>query len=249
MSRSTSPPSAREKAAAVLRRQREQERRRRVLLLSGGAVLVAVLLLVVALAVNRNDAGPATVAASTPPAGLVEGAIVSGDPAAPVTVTLYEDFQCPACAQFERSVGPTLDELREAGAIRVEQRPLAFLDRASTDQYSSRSLNAVACVLDADPTAVSPFIASLFVEQPTEGGAGLSDRRLTELAADAGAAGVGGCVQDGTFRGWVAAMTASATSDGVNSTPTVLVNGQVLQDRTPQGLRAAVQAAAGTPAA
>jgi protein-disulfide isomerase len=233
--------SARQRAAELQRHQRTREHRRHVLLVSSSIVVAVLLLIALIIGIGQSENDTADAAA---PSGLVDGAIVSGSGDAPVTVTLYEDFQCPACRAFEQSVGPTIDELREAETIRVEQRPLAFLDRASTNRYASRSLNAVGCVVDSTPDAVQRFIDLLFVEQPAEGGAGLSDARLAQIATEAGAGDVGDCIENETFRGWTERMTERAAQAGVNSTPTVLVDGQVLQDRSPQGLREAVQAAA-----
>lgn len=241
MTSRTSRASARERAAQLYREQAERSRRRRVLLVSSGVVAAVLVVVALVVAVGQSRGGPS---AAVVPDGLVDGAIVSGEVDAPVTVTLYEDFQCPACRTFEQAVGPAIDQLRDAGAIRVEQRPLAFLDRASADRYSSRALNAVACVLDTSPEATEPFIDLLFAEQPAEGGAGLSDARLARLAGDAGAAGVARCIADGTFADWVQATTQRVLAGGVTSTPTVLVDGQVLQDRSAEGLRAAVRAAA-----
>lgn len=240
MPSSTSRTTTRQRAAEIQRQQRRRDRRRRVLLVSSAVVVTVLMVIALAVGITQSGDDPTGVGA---PTGLVDGAIVSGDPQAPVTVTLYEDFQCPACGAFEEAVGPTIDELREAGAIRVEQRPPAFLDRALSDRYSSRALNAVGCVLDAAPSAVEPFIDLLFAQQPAEGGAGLSNARLTALAGDAGAGDVGGCIQNERFRGWTALMTERAVQAGVSSTPTVVVDGQVLQDRSPQGLRAAVRTA------
>lgn len=236
----TSSTAGRQRAGELHRQQRRRDQRRRVLLVSGAVVASVLVLIALGIGISQSQGGATDAAA---PSGLVDGAIVSGEPDAPVTVTLYEDFQCPACQAFAQAVGSTLDELRDAGTIRVEQRPLAFLDRASTDRYSSRALNAVGCVLDRSPATVEPFIDLLFAQQPAEGGPGLSDTRLTELAGNAGAGDVDSCIRTEAFRGWARLRTERAQQAGVTSTPTVLVNGQVLQDRSPQGLRAAVQAA------
>lgn len=236
----TSRTAGRQRAAEMHRRQGSRDKRRHVLLVSCGVVVAVLMLFALGIGISQSQNEATGTAA---PAGLVDGAIVSGDPEAPVTVTLYEDFQCPACQAFEQAVGPTIDELRDAGDVRVEQRPLAFLDRASTDRYSSRALNAVGCVLDTAPNAVEPFIDLLFAQQPAEGGAGLSDDRLAQLASDAGAGEVGECVRNEALLSWTQLMTERGQEAGVTSTPTVLVDGRALQDRSEQGLRAAVQAA------
>jgi protein-disulfide isomerase len=244
---SSSRTTARRQAAAAAAAQRAAAaRRRRVAIISAAVVvaLVALTVLVIALRQGENEpagdepAGDQPAAAT--PSNLQDGAIVAGD--GPVNVTLYEDMQCPACRQFEASIGPTLEELVEGGEITLERRLLAFLDRASTDRYSSRAANAVACVVDDSPDAAGPYLATLFARQPVEGGAGLSDDELAGLAEDSGAADVGECIAEERFGGWVRTVTEEGL-DEITGTPTLLVDGEQLQELTPDAVRAAVEEA------
>ena len=151
---STRRSEARERAAQLHRQQEAAARRRRVTTVT--SVVVVGLLVVLGLGVLvLRDGGGGTVVDAQAPAGLVDGAIVSGQAAAPVTLTLYEDLQCPGCKAFEAASGDTIDELVASGDVRVETRPLAFLDRQSSTDYSSRALNALACVQDVSPDAVA----------------------------------------------------------------------------------------------
>lgn len=243
----TSSSSDRTRAAAHSRREQDRARRRRVRTVTAVGAVAAVGLAGLVVTATGGGTGAADVrqAASTEdsPRHLQDGALVTGS--GPVTVTLYEDLQCPACRSFEQRAAPVLDELVAAGTVRLERRPMAFLDRASTDAYSTRALNAVGCAVDASADAGARLLTALWAEQPPEGGAGLPDARLTELAAAAGAPGAGPCVEGLRFKGWTERSTAAADAAGVRSTPTVLVAGQVLQDTSPTGLRAAVAAAQG----
>lgn len=151
--------------------------------------------------------------------------------------------QCPACQAFEQRAGATLAELRDAGRVQVLYKPIAFLDRASTDRYSTRALNAAACLLDQHPQGFEALHTALFAAQPPEGGPGLPDRQLTELVRQAGATDAGGCISGREFQAWTARVTEQASRAGVDQTPTVLVNGTPLTDLTADGLRAAVQQA------
>jgi protein-disulfide isomerase len=175
--------------------------------------------------------------------GVANQDVVVGKAAAPVTVTVYEDFQCPICREFEQQSGPTLKSLIDRGTVRADYRPIAFLDRASTTNYSTRSLSSVGCVLDTTPSAFPAYHDLLFANQPPEDSAGLSDGKLAALAKQAGV-DAADCIAAHRFQGWAARVTDQASKDGVNGTPTVLVNGRALQDRTPRGLTAAVRAAA-----
>ena len=65
---------------------------------------------------------------------------------------------------------------------------MAFLDRASTTNYSSRALDAAAAVVDTAPGSFQAFHDLLYANQPEEGSAGLTDAQLLDYAVQAGAA-------------------------------------------------------------
>lgn len=224
---------------------RRRQSRRSAFRLASVAATAAVALTALGLGVAASrsaDSASAVAAADIAPRGLVDGGVVSGPSDAPVRVVVYEDLQCPACRLFEQTAGPVLAELQAGGDVRVERRPLAFLDNASTDRYSSRAMNAVGCVADRAPAAAPAFMSALFDAQPAEGGPGLTDPQLAALASASGAGDVATCVTSGEFAGWVRAATTQALTS-VDSTPTVTVNGRPLDDRSAEGLRAAVGAA------
>ena len=131
--------------------------------------------------------------------------VVVGDASAPHTVTVYEDFQCPICHEFEGRAGDRLRKAVDAGRIRLDYRMVAFLDDASTTDYSTRALNAAAVVLDTSGRDVFlEFHDLLFEHQPPEGSAGLSDAQLVRYAVRAGAdeSAVRPGIEDLTFRQW-----------------------------------------------
>jgi protein-disulfide isomerase len=172
------------------------------------------------------------------PAGATAAGVVVGDPNAPATIDLYLDFQCPACQQYEQQVGPTIDQLVAAGQARVAYHPVAYLNRFSSTQYSSRSSAAAGCAADAG--VLPRFAQLLYANQPPEGGAGLPDEQLVALGTQAGAGGeFATCVQHGTYADWTRSVTDAASQAGVTATPTVLVNGKEVE-HTVDALRTAV---------
>src|SRR5665648_586330 len=79
------------------------------------------------------------------PAG-VAGAVHGAAPGA-VVVSVYVDYMCPYCGQFEQVNGPILDQLRGEGTIVVEYHPVSILDEASLGTaYSTRAAAAAARV-------------------------------------------------------------------------------------------------------
>jgi protein-disulfide isomerase len=158
----------------------------------------------------------------------------------PVKVIAYIDFICPVCKRFEDTYNDALTGLRNEGKISLEYRPLGFLDRMSSTNYSSRSANAAACVAEEAPEKYAEYVDVLFANQPAEGGAGLSDDKLKSLASEIGA-DINSCVDDRTFRPYVKYSTELASNTGITGTPTVFIDGKQWDGST--DLNAEIQAA------
>jgi len=253
MTKQANAQRAAERAAAV-RREQEKDRRRRTVLV--GAVAIGVLALIVGtfafVQSVRDSAGEGAGQVAGAPDGAVDEYAVSlvaegAAGAASVTVEVYEDFMCPVCGQFEADAGDTLREYAESGDVQVRYRPISFLDRASNGtEYSTRSMNAVGVVLDENgPEAALELHDALFANQPAENTDGLSDEELIELAVEAGAdrAAVTQPIEDVKFERWVDDATAASQNEGVGGTPTVVVNGEKLEDNSVEALTAAVERA------
>lgn len=175
----------------------------------------------------------------TPPSPVVAPG-AEAEEGQPVKVIAYIDFICPVCLRFEETYNEALTSLRNEGKITMEYRPLGFLDRQSSTNYSSRSANAAACVADTAPDKYGEYINVLFENQPAEGGAGLSDDKLKSLASDIGA-DINSCVDDKTFRPYVKYSTELAANTGITGTPTVFIDGKQWDGAT--DLNAEIQAA------
>jgi protein-disulfide isomerase len=227
--RATSEAAA-ARAAAIRREQEQRERRRRTLIVVAALAVVAVVATGVVALVDRTGQ-PAT-----PPNGAVATyAVPAGSGDAPVQVAVYEDFMCPFCGQFESASRETLPKAVDDGKVEVRYHVLNFLDDASSTEYSTRSANALAVVLDTSgPEVAKRFHDLLFENQPEEGSAGLADAKLVDLAVRAGASrqAVSPGITDRTFEQWVDNGKDQASKDGVNATPTVMVDGKKLTYKT-----------------
>jgi protein-disulfide isomerase len=264
--------AAREKAREQRVRQQRREKRNRVVLqLSIGVVIVAIVAVVAVIIVNsvrppgpgpRNMAtggisleGADLTAISTPaPAGdstpTPQPTIGGGR----VLIQAYEDFGCPICQQFEQTYGSQIKQLVTSGAAVIQYHPVAILDRNFTDgDYSTRAANAAAAVANYSPKAFYKFHTTMYESdvQPKEGGAGLSDDRLIEIARQAGATNMSEieqAIRDQQFKNWVGARTDEFTSNGGPladvkfpssrqgaGTPTLIVNGQYWDGKTDFG--------------
>ena len=195
-------------------------------------ILVAILVGVVVLAVGggigvqawRTGRAPAPAASasaiepSAAPVTLAAGQpITFGAAGAARTVTLFVDFHCPHCAEFEESYGSVLDEARQAGRIRVEIYPMSFIDEGS-----AAAANAFGCAAQAG--FGPPYFDGLFANPTLR----WSDEQLLALPAAVGITATPTfeqCVTGRTNADWVESVNAAAAEPGVSSTPTLLVDG------------------------
>ena len=231
-----------ERAAAVLEQQRREEHRRRRTTV---AVVVGTLVVVLGLGYLVSTMLDSSGESGATPAGVDGFGVVVGQDDAPTTLTFYEDPQCPICRDFEQQVGDDVAQAVEDGDVKVEYRVVSFLDAASPNQWSSRAANALMVVQDlAGPEAFAAMHELLFENQPAEGTEGPSDDQLVAWAVEAGApeAAAREGIESGQFDQFVVNATDQMSKDGVNGTPTVAVDGELVEG-TPADSVAAVQEA------
>lgn len=207
-----------------------------------------------------QDLKPVTASASGSAAAAPSNAETDG--AGTVRITLYVDYLCPGCGQFERANGDYIKDLVDSGAATVDIHPVAILsNRSQGTKYSLRAANAAACVAEHSPNQFYAVNQALFAKQPDEGTAGLTDAELTEVVTGVQGlqerSAVRSCITDQDYAKWVDEQT-SKVSDGTipgstlkefPGTPLVLVNGQRYELTSPvtnDDFRTFVVTAAGT---
>lgn len=225
--------TARERLAQERERQRSQDRRRRTMIVGAAVVCVLGLAAVIGvIAANTKSDGKKTPAGPLlAPAGA-EGkdklAIPVGAADAPSTLTVWEDFRCPACAAFENSFRSTVHELEGSGQIRVQYHLATLIDRNLGGSGSLRAANAAGCAQDAGK--FSAYHDVLYTNQPQEtDDAFAKNSKLIELAQKVpglDTAGFRSCVEEGKHNSWVAKSNDAFQNGGFSGTPTVQLNGE-----------------------
>ncbi|SNQ50723.1 Protein-disulfide isomerase [Frankia canadensis] len=237
--RRSSADERRAKAAAARAAEAARERRRRNWIVAGVVVLALLVAGGIGFAVqnSREESKPVVLPAGS--TGTDHG-IVVGKASAPVTVDMYEDFQCPACEALEKQTGSTFRGLLDEGKIKIDYHMMSFLG-----PESKRAANASAAA--ANEGKFRQLHDVLYANQPKEHTGGFTNATLIELGAKAGLTSQAykDAVNNGTYDGYVAKVDSDAGKAGVTGTPTVLINGRQLtgDQLTPDGFRAAVSAA------
>lgn len=244
--------TARERLAVEREKQKAVDRRRRTLIV--GASVVCVLGLAAVIGVVAANAGKDTGGSAGPvvaPSGAQgeDGlAIPVGEQSAKSTLTVWEDFRCPACKSFETTYRQTIHELTTAGQLKVEYHLATIIDGNMGGTGSRKAANAAACAQDAGK--FTAYHDVLFDNQPPETDDAFADNaKLIELAGKVDGLDTPAfrtCVQDGTHDAWVDKSNAAFSSGGFTGTPTVLLNGtNIYQDQsmTPAKLKQLVQEA------
>ena len=137
-------------------------------------------------------------------------------------VDIYEDFQCPVCMQFEAVNMNYLQSLVTEKKATVRYHILSFLG-----DESKRAANASACANEEDKFLA--FHSAMYANQPAAENSGeWSNERLIAIGKAAGISSktFESCVNEGTYAGWVQKVAEAAAKSGVNSTPTVIVDGK-----------------------
>ena len=221
------------------RRQAAQRTARRRRWVRFGAVALALLLAVAAvLAVSRPWEGEAAIVlpARALPDVPISGRVI-GNPAAPVHVLEYGDYQCPGCGFFARELEHRLlAEHVATGRVSFEYRDYAFIG-----DESARAAEAASCALDQG--AFWPYHETLFLNQKGENAGALHAGRLRAMADELGldTDRFGDCLGEGSHRSEVEAMRQEASNLGVTGTPSFFVNGERVEYRGYESITAAIE--------
>lgn len=223
-----------------------------IALMTGAAVVVGlaiVLFAVLSQPPATSGSGDLTPPTASVPAGLADGRTL-GSANAPVQVDIWADFQCPYCGQLARSIEPSLiNQFVTTGYARLVFHDLAFLGQRSSSSWDESVEAASAARCAADQGLFWQMHDWLFANQSGENEGAFSQARLRSIAQAAGLdmTSYDSCMAAGDKQASVQSDTASSFSAGLQSTPTIKINGALYGGQlTVPGLSAAIQGAVGT---
>jgi protein-disulfide isomerase len=227
-----------EKARAAREAERRTAQRKKRLVVGGVVAAVLVLAAVIGIVVGTSSSGgkgPVVLPkdAVTTGSPVAQSGILIGQANAPVTLDLYEDFNCPICGEFEKADGSTISSMVQNGKVKVRYHMLSFIDDHNGGTYSHRSSGAFAAAdtYGTQEQALA-FHAALYANQPDESSqAGLTNSKIIQLAGDAGITSQQfvDAVTKNSYAGWVEKVADDGSKAGVTGTPTIYVNEKQVQ--------------------
>jgi protein-disulfide isomerase len=186
-----------------------------------GVVVAVVAIMVVPTVISKNRTVSQVIPATVSEDNGYAISFNTEDETLPV-VDIYEDFQCPICQQFEGLNGEYINSLITEKKAAVRFNILSFLGTESV-----LAANAAACSNDEDKFL--DFHLGLYANQPgAENSGEWSADRLIAIGAASGLTSDSfkSCVKELKYEGWVAKVAEAGSKAGVNSTPTVFINGK-----------------------
>jgi protein-disulfide isomerase len=155
-----------------------------------------------------------------------------GPATAPVTIVEFTDFQCPSCAMTQ----PLLEEIvnEYTGKVRLVVRDFPL------DQHAHAVKAAEAAEAAREQGKYWEYTALIFKNQSA-----LEVDKLKEYATHVGLdrKKFDAALDSGKYNDQVQQDLQEGYKLGVNSTPTVFINGRKIKERTRESLKSAVEAA------
>ncbi|MFI4999927.1 MAG: DsbA family protein [Reyranellales bacterium] len=198
---------------------------RNILMVAGGIVAVAAIAAGVYFGTRPPAPGPRPTAVAASPdkaalLGVQPSDHVLGDPKAPVTLIEYASFTCPHCAHFNTQILPEIKKKWiDTGKVKLIYRDFPL------DQAATKAAQLAECSGNERYYAVVDMI---FAGQPVWAAAAdpIAELSKSLRIAGMGEAEVKACLANDAVSNAVIADYRGGETLGVNSTPTLFVNGE-----------------------
>ena len=195
------------------------------------AVIVALALVGIIVYSRFQPRTETAVNTTTAPTGELsyENQPTLGDADAPVRLAVFEDFKCPACKFFENNVFPQL----ERDYLSTGQAQLTFVNFPFLGPDSTTAALAGECAYRQNETAFWEYKTIVYRAQGDERSEWATPERLEELAQNVGdldATALRTCVDEERYANEVASDLELGRAVGVNSTPSLFVDGTRLEN-------------------
>ncbi len=185
---------------------------------------------------SKNNAGTGGTGQNPSVDDSLKGAtsqdVILGDPKAPVTVIVYGDYQCPFCGRFFSTTEQLVREnYVKSGKVKIVARNFQFLGAES-----ELAGQAASCAKEqSNFWAYHDAIYNAEIKDGKENNGNLNKALFVEIAKNVGldVNKFTSCYDSGKYADSIKQETQTAAALGVNSTPTIFVNGQIVKGALP----------------
>jgi len=215
-------------------KQKKEKRKKQLMYGVAGALILGIGVLVGPQMLSEVTGGQSEYNIST------EGQPIIGNENASVTVIEFGDYSCGYCRNFEMTTYPQLKEnYIDTGQVRFSYINLAFLGADS-----QRAAEASECVYRQDEEQFWDFHKGIFDNQGSEQGwasQGLLMDVARETTEGLDYEQLRSCISSGETSDQVREERAIANTNGVDSTPTLFVNGEIVEGNDYDSLSSSIE--------
>jgi protein-disulfide isomerase len=239
----TNKAAARDRLRQERERQAKKARTRRQFTVAGAVVVVLAIAGGVSYAVIQGNkpsqweaaADAKSVVAPKNTSGTDGTTVVIGKSTAKKTLVEFEDSRCPICAQFEQTVGSTVQNDIDSGKFKIQYVGATFIDKSDNGVGSKNALSALGAALNVSPEAFLQYKSALYSTKfhPDESTDKFAkDSYLIQVADTVaplkGNATFQKAVKSGTYDAWAVKMSNTFDKSGVQGTPTFKMDGKTI---------------------
>jgi protein-disulfide isomerase len=177
------------------------------------------------------DKKPVTNSATPASISKADGSGLVFNPEVKNQIDIWEDFQCPACRDFEAINSAYIREVIEKKKAKVVFHPLTFIGERSSLGFNESIIAANAAACSMDEGKFIDMHEIIFQNQAAEENSGkFTKEYMISLGNKIGIKSMKfqDCVTEGNYALWTESSASYAAVKNVNSTPTVSVNGKEL---------------------
>jgi protein-disulfide isomerase len=224
------------KRQEVREKRRKKQRSQRAMLIVtivGAALIIAAILILPSLKPLGEISMPVSVERGQVSANTM------GDPNAPVVIEEFSDFGCSHCKRFSEETEPDIiEQYIASGQVYLIYSPFPL------SPITFEAAEASFCASEQE--LFWEYHDILFANQLSSDGQPFSSRRLEAYAEAMGldVDAFNDCVNDNRYRSDVQAAYNKGSAEGINSTPSFLINGKLVVGALPfEGFREEIEAA------
>ena len=216
------------KRQEVRNKQRRQEQFNRILAI--GAIVVVAIFIAAVMIIPSLPRAIGTILTAEPIVRPQTNGSTMGDPNAPVKIIEYADFQCPFCLRFFKDTEKQIiDTYVATGKVYFEYHSFANF----IGEESARAAEAAYCA--GDQGKFWEMHDLLYTNQGAENAGAFRDDRLRAFGETLGldTSKYNDCFNNGKNRSKVTKDGTDARAANITSTPSFLINGELIQGAQP----------------